>query len=381
MILLMVVGMASCASVGEDVVPEALKETPISGLLMTCDSPYQLTQDCSATTGASRRIVLDGIEARIAGSKDGKHVFLMNAPPGGMDFLVTQYDTELSNSVYYALQRVLRNHGMKIERVVPVGNLGKAVGYLLEVDGDAYSILLTAGRKQEERSFDQVIYDDCMLVQVKEFKKNGKDKPEMVAHYVCKVISGICRDNAGGNGEECRKGTAAYIYIKDREGYGPSGLYKAAEAGNTLLVKKLLEVGYDPNANLGGPGLTPLMISAAVNNPESVAVLIKSGANVNARNKLGRTSLILASKYGFVPIVKLLLDAGADPDIRPNDMEGHTALIAASKQGYSEVVQVLLAQGANVNAPDKMGITAMGIAKKQGHAEIIRILSQAGAVE
>jgi ankyrin repeat protein len=54
-------------------------------------------------------------------------------------------------------------------------------------------------------------------------------------------------------------------------------------------------------------------------------------------------------------VVRILLEAGADPNIRDDD--GNTALIDAA-QG-SNVVLVLLQGGANINAQNKAGQTAL----------------------
>ena len=54
--------------------------------------------------------------------------------------------------------------------------------------------------------------------------------------------------------------------------------------------------------------------------------------------------LIYASYGGNTEIVRLLLDNGADPNIR-NDY-GMTALIAASSRGHNEIVKLLLERDA-----------------------------------
>ena len=52
--------------------------------------------------------------------------------------------------------------------------------------------------------------------------------------------------------------------------------------------------------------------------------LIKDGANLEKKNKIGDTALILASEKGHVEVVKALLDAGAKVDEKNND--GKTAI-------------------------------------------------------
>ena len=43
---------------------------------------------------------------------------------------------------------------------------------------------------------------------------------------------------------------------------------------------------------------TPLHLAARYNKPLAVVALLKASANINAKDKLGRTPLMLASKYG-----------------------------------------------------------------------------------
>ena len=82
-----------------------------------------------------------------------------------------------------------------------------------------------------------------------------------------------------------------------------------------------------------------------------------SKADVNARNKAGLTSLMLAATFGTAENVKVLLDAGADVNAR--DEDGLTSLMLAAESGSTtEALKVLLDAGADVNARDEDGDTA-----------------------
>jgi hypothetical protein len=68
-------------------------------------------------------------------------------------------------------------------------------------------------------------------------------------------------------------------------------------------------------------------------------LLIKNGAEVNARDKDGWTPLRVAAYNGRAEVVKLLLEGGADPTVRGND--GKSPLDVARERGQSEVARVI----------------------------------------
>ena len=80
----------------------------------------------------------------------------------------------------------------------------------------------------------------------------------------------------------------------------------------------------------------------------AVGPLLKKKANIEARNKYGRTSLIVAAVNGYVSIVQLLLEKGANVEGRDN--EGNTALMSAARHERAMMVELLLARDANEEA-------------------------------
>ena len=58
-----------------------------------------------------------------------------------------------------------------------------------------------------------------------------------------------------------------------------------------------------------------------------------------------------------------------------------TPLIYASRNGHINIAQLLLNNGADVNVKDSWGRTAMMVAKSKGHTEIVELLQQAGATK
>lgn len=106
---------------------------------------------------------------------------------------------------------------------------------------------------------------------------------------------------------------------------------------------------------------------------------IKSLVNrgVHAKNNKGNTALMLASKHGYMDIVKALISSNSNIHAKNND--GETALIEASSEGHVDIVETLIAAGSNVNAKDNIGWTASMWASAFGYTEIVNILKTAGA--
>lgn len=110
--------------------------------------------------------------------------------------------------------------------------------------------------------------------------------------------------------------------------------------------------------------------------------LIDNGADVNYRDSWGGFPLILAAGSDRLSqtgdVVRLLLKNGADPNARyENDV---MALHIAAMQGHKADAEVLLESGADANARYK-GRTPLSYAKGGGHSDVIQLLLQHGGAE
>ena len=150
----------------------------------------------------------------------------------------------------------------------------------------------------------------------------------------------------------------------------------ALRGGHMDVLKVLLEAGAAPDIEGGY-----LLRLAAIEYPEFVGALLAAGADPNLRSadldqniryRSYDTALMLAAEKGRTESIKLLLAAGASPNIGDND--DWTALMKASGHGHTEIVKMLLAAGANPNDRNELGKTALTYAKLQGDSEIISLL-------
>ncbi len=87
--------------------------------------------------------------------------------------------------------------------------------------------------------------------------------------------------------------------------------------------------------------MDPALVEACrTGDKKEVLRLLDEGADVNAKGRLGETSLMVASENGRDKIAQLLLEKGADPAV--TDMWGQTALLIAAERGHVALVELLL---------------------------------------
>lgn len=139
---------------------------------------------------------------------------------------------------------------------------------------------------------------------------------------------------------------------------GSHGLMLAMQDNNLKVARVLIrhrQTNVDPRNKQDE---TPLMMAALKGDTELVLALIARGADIN---KPGWAPLHYAATKGSVPIVRELLDKSAYIDAEsPN---GTTPLMMAAMYGTPEVVKILLEAGADPTIKNGLGLTALDFAK------------------
>jgi ankyrin repeat protein len=120
-----------------------------------------------------------------------------------------------------------------------------------------------------------------------------------------------------------------------------------------------------------------LFSAAAAGCEDLVADLLRRGAAINARDRLGRTALALAAKEGRERLVEVLTERGAAIDARA--ISGATPLFLASEADHSSIVRYLVAHGADVNLTGTGGSTPLIAAAFNGNFTLIGLFLMKGA--
>lgn len=143
----------------------------------------------------------------------------------------------------------------------------------------------------------------------------------------------------------------------DEDSYGSSPLIEVNRHGSDpVMTRHLIAAGADVNrANRSDE--TPLYTaSGAAREAEAVRLLLEAGAEPNIRvSHLDQTPLHRAALHGIAETIRLLVDAGAEIDARQG--EGETPLFVAAGRGYVENVAMLVSLGAQVDARAATGLT------------------------
>jgi ankyrin repeat protein len=197
-----------------------------------------------------------------------------------------------------------------------------------------------------------------------------------------------------------------------------TALLLAVENGHFELASALLKAGARPNDRpkgytalhaitwvrkpIRGDGDPPPVGSGTMSSLEIVRQFVAHGADVNARlekgvskrghfTTTGSTPFLLAARASDVPLMKLLLELGADPKL--GNADDCVPLLAAAGVGALEdgeetagaedesieAVRLLLKIGADANAVDKNGETALHGAAYQSRSKLARLIVESGS--
>lgn len=148
-----------------------------------------------------------------------------------------------------------------------------------------------------------------------------------------------------------------------------TALMEAVSRGWMDKVKELLAGNADVNET-DPLGATALMSAQTA---EMAKLLRAAGADIHACDKYGST--VLMKTLAYPEVVRVLLDNGADPDVR--NEAGDTALIWCGRWGHAASASLLAVRGAKQDIENKAGETLQSVIDESGHGAVARALEEA----
>jgi ankyrin repeat protein len=162
----------------------------------------------------------------------------------------------------------------------------------------------------------------------------------------------------------------------------PRNAHLTDSAGRTLLiigienkqnsiVKLLLKYGADPNA-ISKAGFSPLSHAVAVGSLPLVKILVAAGAVYHAPDQ--QTVLHSSIMQGQMQRIKLLIAARLT--LSSQDYQGSTALHVAARVGAPSILKILLDAGMEDNLVDKDGRSAEDVAKVSANPGCVKVIQE-----
>ena len=188
----------------------------------------------------------------------------------------------------------------------------------------------------------------------------------------------------------------------------PPLVYILSWADTPVGVRWLLEHGADPNLIWAESADAPLHLAARRWDVPVVQLLVQHGAELDLRNTEGRTPYAVAVLAGNEAIARWLLDRGANGELSPleqfvgccshGDREGAAAVLSShpglptqlqrehhlllqrqAESGNAAVLEIMLAFGFDPNVGDKDQVTALHRAAMAGQVDATRVLLAGGS--
>lgn len=250
-----------------------------------------------------------------------------------------------------------------------------------------YQQSVLAGHVNEvERLYRQLSQDQIPFFELNEILRAADARTSnvhMLRFFIQKNVDVTLSDANGnalhyavGNEDMIRVLLEEGLDVEHRDDNGRTALHKAVALGkgyeNNILV--FLDYGMDPDIR-DSEFNTPLFYT---NNKETLLLLIKYGAKLNAKNNKGQTVVhVNVMKNNNENIIRILADKGADINIADND--GNTPVLTAVECGHIRMLQVLIEKNANINTKNNMGWNALDIAWFKNRPDIEKLLRDNGA--
>lgn len=210
--------------------------------------------------------------------------------------------------------------------------------------------ILEAIKANDNDKINQIINDNSTIADIK--TEQGISLLQFAAYCRNKTAIEILRNHKQNELDIFEATSIGDIYTVSRliiknpklinsfspDGFTPLGL--ASFFGHIDIAKLLL--GNDANPNIAANNqfkVAPIHSACAISNYDIANLLIKNGADVNAKQMQGVTPLHSAAHNGQNELAKLLIDSGADINAKMDN--SRTPLFMAEEKGFKETAELI----------------------------------------
>uniref|UniRef100_A0A8D3B082 Death domain-containing protein n=1 Tax=Scophthalmus maximus TaxID=52904 RepID=A0A8D3B082_SCOMX len=168
------------------------------------------------------------------------------------------------------------------------------------------------------------------------------------------------------------------VNVKAKNKVDRKALHWAAGAGTEQALRLLLDHDTDVDER-DIFGMNALLLASWFGHLKILQVLVSCGAKFNCENKDGLSMLHCAAQRGHTRVLEFIMEDLEDVRLDRVDKSGKTALHLAAEHGQLEVVEYLIGMGCSHGLKDKEENTAMHLAARPGHTEVLQRVVETGA--
>ena len=175
----------------------------------------------------------------------------------------------------------------------------------------------------------------------------------------------------------CRNNFAVEILKRHRQ---KLDIFEASSIGNNEIVRQILDKNPEYLNSFSADGFTVLGLASFFGHLSLVKLLLEKGANPNiaSNNQFKVAPIHSACAISHFDITELLIQHKAD--VNAKQRQGVTPLHAAAHNGQTKLTELLIDNGANVNAKTDIGETPLFMANEKNFKETAELLIKHGGI-